>query len=61
MRKAGLLNQIPSEVWNKEWNVNCQAVGDPEASIKYLAPYQKSYILRLSNRVEKLRGQTYRN
>jgi hypothetical protein len=23
----------------KDWNVNCQAVGDSEGSIKYLAPY----------------------
>lgn len=39
MRKAGLLEHIPSEVWKKDWNVNCQAVGDAEASVKYLAPY----------------------
>jgi len=39
MKKAGLLDKIPSNVWQKEWNVNCQAVGEAEASIKYLAPY----------------------
>jgi hypothetical protein len=39
MKKAGLYEQIPSTVWQKEWNVNCQAVGEAEASIKYLAPY----------------------
>lgn len=39
MKKAGLFEQIPSSVWQKEWNVNCQAVGEAEASIKYLAPY----------------------
>jgi hypothetical protein len=39
MKKAGLLEQIPPDVWQKEWNVNCQAVGEAEASIKYLAPY----------------------
>jgi hypothetical protein len=39
MEKAGLLDQVPPEVWKKEWNVNCQAVGDAEGSIKYLAPY----------------------
>ena len=39
MRKAGLLHKIPSEVWNLDWNVNSQAVGSSEASIKYLAPY----------------------
>lgn len=39
MDKAGLLNEIPSEVWSIDWNVNSQAVGKAEASIKYLAPY----------------------
>lgn len=39
MKKAGLFDQIPAEVWRKEWNVNCQAVGEAEGSIKYLAPY----------------------
>ena len=39
LEKAGLLGQVPSEVWKKDWNVNCQAVGDAEGSIKYLAPY----------------------
>jgi len=39
MKKAGLLDQVPSEAWNKKWNVNCQAVGEAEASVKYLAPY----------------------
>lgn len=36
---AGLLALIPDQVWDKGWNVNCQAVGSPEASIKYLTPY----------------------
>ena len=39
IKKAGLLHKIPSEVWNLDWNVNSQAVGSSEASIKYLAPY----------------------
>lgn len=39
MRKSGLYDQIPSEVWNKGFNVNCQAVGSAYHSIKYLAPY----------------------
>lgn len=39
MKKAGLFDQIPAEVWQKGWNVNCQAVGEAEGSIKYLAPY----------------------
>jgi hypothetical protein len=39
MAKAGLLGQIPREVWKIDWNVNSQAVGSAEASIKYLTPY----------------------
>jgi hypothetical protein len=39
MIKAGLIDQIPAVVWQKEWNVNCQPVGEAQASIKYLAPY----------------------
>ncbi len=39
MTACNLLNQISPDVWNIEWNVNCQAVGNAEASLKYLAPY----------------------
>lgn len=55
MKKAGIFDQIPPDVWKKEWNVNCQAVGDAEGSIKYLAPYvfrvaiSDSRIIRVEN------------
>jgi len=39
MDEAGLLAQIPLEVWNIDWNVNCQAVGSGEASLRYLSHY----------------------
>jgi hypothetical protein len=39
MKKSGLYCQIPAEVWNQKWIVNCQAIGNSERSIKYLAPY----------------------
>ena len=39
MEKAGLLDQINPIVWKLDWNVNCQAVGSSEGSLKYLAPY----------------------
>jgi hypothetical protein len=39
MKKAGLFDQISPEVWQLDWNVNSQAVGSSEASLKYLAPY----------------------
>ncbi|MGH7484066.1 MAG: IS91 family transposase [bacterium] len=39
MDAAGLLGQIPSEVWDVDWNVNCQAVGSGQATLHYLARY----------------------
>ena len=39
MKASTLLDEIPSEVWDTAWNVNCQAVGESSASLKYLAPY----------------------
>jgi hypothetical protein len=55
MAKAGVLELIPAQVWDKGWNVNCQAVGSPEASITYLTPYvfrvaiANSRIVKLEN------------
>ena len=37
--KVGLLGLIPLEVWQTDWNVNCQAAGAGEHSLRYLAPY----------------------
>jgi len=39
MAKAGLAGKVPKGAWRKPWNVNSQAVGKSETSIKYLAPY----------------------
>lgn len=39
MERLGLIDQIEPGVWAADWIVNCQAVGNPEASLKYLAPY----------------------
>lgn len=39
MERLGLIDQIEPSVWATDWVVNCQAVGSPEASLKYLAPY----------------------
>jgi hypothetical protein len=39
MKQAKLFDQIPNEVWQIAWNVNCQAVGPSQATLKYLAPY----------------------
>jgi hypothetical protein len=56
MKEAGLFDQIPPEVWQIDWNVNSQAVGSSEATLKYLAPYvfrvaiSNSRILKVENR-----------
>jgi hypothetical protein len=39
MKQAKLFDQIPPTVWQIAWNVNCQAVGSTQATLKYLAPY----------------------
>lgn len=39
MAAQGPLDQIPATVWNVDWNVNCQAVGNGAATLKYLARY----------------------
>lgn len=57
MAKAGLLGEIPAEVWTLDWNVNSQAVGSAEASIKYLTPYV--FRVAISNsRIVKVEGGT---
>jgi len=56
MRRLGLFAAIPAEVWAIDWNVNCQAVGESEASLTYLAPYvfrvaiAESRIVRVADR-----------
>jgi hypothetical protein len=37
--KTELFHQVPAEVWATDWVVHCQAVGDGQAALKYLAPY----------------------
>ena len=39
MIKKGLFDRIPADVWKIDWNVNIQAVGAAEHSVRYLAPY----------------------
>jgi len=39
MADAGLLGEIDAKVWTVDWNVNCQPVGDAQASLKYLSRY----------------------
>jgi len=48
LAKADCYDQVPERVWDKEWVVDCQAVGSGEAALKYLAPY--IFRVALSNR-----------
>lgn len=57
MKKAALFDHIPGEVWGTDWNVNSQAVGDSEASLKYLAPYVFQVALS-NNRIVKVEDRT---
>lgn len=61
MKQAKLFDQIPATVWQIAWNVNCQAVGSPDATLKYLAPYvfkvaiSNSRIVGVHNRTVRIR------
>jgi hypothetical protein len=39
LNKAGLLAQVPRQVWQKKWVVNCKAAGQGRQALKYLARY----------------------
>ena len=61
MKQANLFEQIPAAVWQIDWNVNCQAVGSSQATLKYLAPYvfkvaiSNSRIVNVQNRTVLIR------
>ena len=61
IQKAGLLANIPAELWHIDWIVNCQAVGACEHSLRYLAPYvfkvaiSDRRILKVQNRTVSFR------
>jgi hypothetical protein len=48
LQQAGLVQQVPPQVWRLAWVVHCQPVGRGEAALKYLAPYV--FCVALSNR-----------
>jgi len=53
LKKAGLLAQVPRQVWKKDWVVNCKAAGQGRGVLNYLA----RYIFRVAisnNRIVKL-------
>lgn len=39
LQKTELFKAIPFEVWQEDWVVHSQAVGNGQAALKYLAPY----------------------
>jgi hypothetical protein len=39
LKKRDWFDQIPGEIWSKDWVVHCQPVGNGVAALKYLAPY----------------------
>src|SRR5208283_5023723 len=39
LRRAGLLDQVPSRVWRSAWVVHCQPAGSGRKVLEYLARY----------------------
>jgi hypothetical protein len=39
LRTTDLFDDVPPEVWKKEWVVHCQPVGNGVNALKYLTPY----------------------
>lgn len=53
LRQTDLFDQVPTAIWQQDWVVHCQSVGNGAAALKYLAPY----IFRVAisnNRIVKL-------
>ena len=48
LRKTDGFADIPASVWDQDWVVHCQPVGDGRTALKYLAPY--IFRVALSNR-----------
>src|SRR6266536_1227205 len=39
LKQAGLLNQVPRQLWKKDWVVHCKAAGQGRQVLNYLARY----------------------
>lgn len=48
LRQTTLFAEVPTAVWQNEWVVHCQPVGDGQTALRYLAPY--IFRVALSNR-----------
>jgi len=57
IKQASRFDQIPSEVWQRDWNVNSQPIPSSQACLKYLAPYV--FKVAISNsRIVKVQDRT---
>jgi hypothetical protein len=48
LRQSDLFALVPPEVWQQDWVVHCQPVGNGQLALKYLAPY--IFRVAISNR-----------
>jgi hypothetical protein len=48
LKETDLFDQIPTQIWQKDWVVHCKQVGRGEGALKYLAPY--IFRVAISNR-----------
>ena len=39
LKKLGLYNQVPAQVWKKNWVMDIKQVGSGQEALKYLTPY----------------------
>lgn len=53
LQKTSLYLQLPPQIWNQDWVVDCEPVGSGQATLKYLAPYVFRVALS-NNRILKL-------
>jgi hypothetical protein len=56
LKKTDLFNDVPGNVWQKDWVVHCKPVGDAENALKYLAPYIYRVAIT-NNRIEKMQNE----
>ena len=48
LKETDLFEQVPTQIWQKDWVVHCKQVGKGEGALKYLAPY--IFRVAISNR-----------
>ncbi len=53
LHQTDLFDQVPAALWQQDWVVHCQPVGNGRAALKYLAPYVFRVALS-NNRLVKL-------